>query len=105
MKYVRVSTASLWKFLSAVADGNGKILAFRSVLPDSFHDRSIHRWWHRFAHKKQSTIRSQLSTVAAAPSVASHNPTIQSIMHLQAAFPLTPCPIDTFQYTFQTSFL
>jgi hypothetical protein len=105
MKHVRVGTVTLWKFLSAVADGMSKIPAFRSVLPDSFHDRTIHRWWCRFALKRQSAIRSLLSSIAAPPPVHSHNPAIATIRHLQAAFPDTPCPIDAFQCRFQTSFL
>jgi hypothetical protein len=105
MKYIRVGTASLWKFLNAVAGGMSKLTAFRSVLSASFHDRSIHRWWRRFALMRQSAIRSLLTTVAAAPPVASPDPAIQTIKHLQVVFPDTPCPIDTFQCTFQTSFL
>lgn len=105
MKYVRVGTDSLWKFLSNVAGGKGKIPAFRSVLPASFHDRSIHRWWHRFALKKHSAIRSLLITVTAVPPVASDDPAIATINHMQTAFPSSPCPIAAFQYAFQTSFL
>jgi len=105
MKYLRVGTASLWKFLGAVADGMSKVPAFRSVVPDSFHDRSIHRWWRRFALERQSAIRSLLISIAAPPPVHSHDPAIATIKHMQAAFPDTPCPVDAFHCRFQTSLL
>jgi hypothetical protein len=105
MKYIRIGTVSLWRFLIGVAGGMSKIAAFRSVLPASFHHRSIHRWWRRFALFRQSGIRSLLSTVAAAPSVQSPDPAIATIRHLQAAFPCATCPIDDFHCTFQSSFL
>jgi hypothetical protein len=105
MKYLRIGTSSLWGFLIAVAGGTSKIAAFRSVLSASFHDRSIHRWWRRFALLRQSAIRSLLCTVAAAPSVQLPDPAIATIRHMQAAFPSTTCPIDDFHCTFQTSFL
>ena len=102
---VRISAESLWKFLSAVAGGEQKIKVFRSLLPQCFHDRSIHRWWQRFVRIRQSAIRSLLCTICPPPVIENRSPEIQTILHLEKAFSSCACPVAAFHLLFQCPFL
>jgi hypothetical protein len=102
---LRIGTRSLCRFLCAVAGGTARIAAFRAVVPNSFHDSSIHRWWHRFANLRQSAIRSALYSLCQVPAALTATPAIQTILHLRAAFPSSWCPVAAFQLHFQRSFI
>jgi hypothetical protein len=104
LKHFIISAENFWEFLRNIAEGMTTITASRAAAIGNVTNRTIHRWRSRFT-KQQATIRCILAAICAPPSVKSSNPLVQTIAHLQEAFPSPQCPAAAFQTRFQTSFL
>ncbi len=81
-----------------------KIEAFKEIeYPLS--NSSAYRLWAKFLIG-QSKIRNLLTQYCPAPDIKeSSEPAFQTIVHLEKAFSSSTCPIEAFQYQFQTSFI
>jgi len=95
---------SLWGFLKNIAAGTDKKNSLRT-LNLSFSDSSAYRLWKRF-RLAQTKIRARLLKLCTPPvPTPSREPAIQTILHFNAAFKNTACPIAAFQEYFQADFL
>lgn len=104
LKKFIIRARSLWTFLENITKGIDKKNSIR-LLRLPFSDSSAYRLSKRF-YLAQSKIRAFLSKLCNAPVVnCSRQPTIQTILHLKAAFKHDSCPIAAFQGYFQTDFL
>jgi hypothetical protein len=104
LRYLSISAGSLWGFLHGIAAGMTKERALRSVVPTTvFSARTMQRHWMRL--RRQSWLRTNLTTICEPPRSCSAVAAVQTIQHLQAAFPDTPCPLAAYQLHFQRDVL
>ncbi|MFO0814270.1 MAG: hypothetical protein U0796_13670 [Gemmatales bacterium] len=93
IRRLSLSTSAVWRFLRQVIAGSIAAAA-RSMTERS--DRTWQRVWKRF-QLAQSNSRSALLKRCPPPSLSSERPEVQTIAHLQAAFP-ADCPLAAFQH-------
>jgi hypothetical protein len=104
LRYLSISAGGLWAFLRGIADGMTKARALQSVVPATvFSARTMQRHWMRF--RRQSRLRTNLTAICGPPQCSSIIAAVQTILHLQAAFPDSPCPIAACQTHFQCGVL
>jgi len=104
IRRIRAGVRTIWNYLSNVAEGMDKRNAFR-LASLHFSDSTIYRIWVRFK-RRQSYLRSLLFRKAPSPTQSSSaDPCVETIRHLQAAFPDVPNAVKAFQTHFQASFL
>ncbi len=104
LKNFRISAKSFWCFLKNIVKLTSKIDAYRKE-EFPLGSSSVYRLWNRFL-KSQSHIRNLLTKRCQAPQNSTTlNPAIQTIEHIEKAFSSSSCPIEDFQYSFQTSFV
>jgi hypothetical protein len=102
LKYYRIDTTTLWKFLSNIAAGKSTLTAFNYTSATvSFTQRTLYRWRAKISGK-QTFIRNLLCSICPVPLTQSALPLIQTISHLNKAFETHPCPCAAFQHHFQT---
>lgn len=103
IKKFTLSAASLWTYFKTLLAGYSKKKAFESLcLP--FTIATAYRLWKKLV-LAQPELRTYLTQITAPPPMQClSEPLLQTITHLQAAFPEVPCPISAFQQHFQVSF-
>jgi hypothetical protein len=103
IKRFSIKANSLWTFLKAISEGKSKKKAFESAaLPLTI--VAAYRIWNKLLDS-QVSLRTQLALISKPPSLEKiTEPIIQTIKHLEEAFPSSPCPISAFQHKLQISF-
>jgi hypothetical protein len=101
LKHFFIRAATIWKFFSHIAKGLPKNKASQETgsIPYS---SSGYRLFRRFK-ANQTYLKTKLFSVCEPPSSLKDDPTIQTILHLEKAFP-SGDPISDFQLYFQSSF-
>ena len=97
-----VRTATLWRFLSAIAGGQSRQAAWQLSGGSVLSTRSGYRLCDRFA-RAGPRLRSLLSSLCPPPTSTSPLPIAQLIDHLRLA--LLAEPLSAFQYRFQIDLL
>ena len=99
-----ISAPNFWLFLENISSGLPTLPAFTAAAIPLARS-SCYRLWKLF-RLQQSNIRSKLLNLCPAPlNSLTRSPRLQTILHLQTAFPSAPCPLTAFQHHFQASFL
>lgn len=103
IKRLCLSANTLWAFIKGVLSHGNKALALKS-LDSNLSPSAPYRIWNRFL-RGQSNLRSALIQLCKPPKpLRNAKPVEQTVAHLDAAFPLHPCPISAFQRQLQISF-
>jgi len=104
LKKFMIGAQSFWRFLKKVLAGRLKIQAFQAA-ETTLTRSSCYRLWKLF-RLRQAAIRVKLLNLCPAPlNSLTHQPQLQTILHIKTAFASSSCPITAFQNHFQTSFL
>lgn len=103
IKRFNIQTDSIWRFLNNIAQGMSKKAAF-NTLQLSFCDSAAYRLFNKF-RSNQIKIRDSLCNINGPPESMDVDPLIQLIKHLKLSFKNSLCPVASFQYKFQTTFL
>jgi len=97
-----VTTANVWKFLSAVLAGLTLAAAW-VVAASKLLVECAYRLWNSWK-RAQGAIRSRLSALNSPPQSTQTNPLLQPLEHLQTLFPQCANPLAAFQLHFQKPF-
>ena len=105
IRRLSLSAGGLWTFLQSVV-ADGMTAAIRRV-DCHLSDRQMQRIWKRF-DLGQSEIRTalwQLGKPPELPANSAQSPAAEVLVHLQAAFPHSDCPVAAFQHALRTFFM
>jgi len=98
-----VTATILWRLLAQIENGQSPNAAWRAV-GEEFSVESGHRLL-RHLKRSQSRLRTVLCRVRPPPRCASTNPLMQLTAHFRETFPLSSCPLASFQNHFQEPLL
>jgi hypothetical protein len=102
LKHGTVTSHSAWRYLKGIASGLHKAAAFGSIgIPGS--RSSPYNLWRRL-RANLTHIRTSLLSITPPPDADTRIPEMQTIAHLQKAFPLSNCPVTEFQQHLQVGF-
>jgi hypothetical protein len=101
IKHFICTASSIWYFLKEVASGELKTKAMK-VVNAAVSQSTPYNLWRRL-RANVSHIRTSLLTLVGPPHVSVTDPEIQTIRHLETAFPGSANPIIDFQLHFQVS--
>jgi hypothetical protein len=97
-----VGASRLWTFLKGILAGASVKSAWEAGTA-SFSLEAGYKLWASYL-RNQSAIRVRLHSLAR-PVSSAVAPALQTIAHLNAAFPQADCPVTAFQRWFQSPFL
>jgi hypothetical protein len=98
-----VTASLLWQLLYLLVDGKSVQAAALSLrLP--FASETLYHLLHRL-RLRLDILRTCLCKIATVPQSSKSDPLLQTVEHLQAAFPGADCPIGEFQAHFQSALL
>jgi len=96
-------TASLvWHWLVKLLAGLS-IKAVVEKLRMPFALETFYRSWRKL-HQRLNVLRTRLCSELSPPVSTRSHPLLQTVEHLQAVFPCSPCPLVDFQLRFQHPF-
>jgi hypothetical protein len=102
LKRISTTAQTLWKFLENILDGDNIYNAFNKT-GIKVSTSSIYRLYKKMI-SGQNHIRTLLLQKYPPPDININKPLLQTILHLKKTFDSKKCPVEAFQFTFQTNF-